>query len=100
MDTAKLAKLPRGLWMVGLVILFFLQYLFWFGNGGYLQHRDIKTVIAAQQAKNAELLDRNRILAAEVNDLKNGNMAVEEHARLDLGLIKPGETFVQMSTLD
>lgn len=39
------------------------------------------------------------MLAAEVYDLKNGDQAIEEHARLDLGLIKPHETFVQMSTI-
>jgi cell division protein FtsB len=39
------------------------------------------------------------VLAAEVYDLKNGDQAIEEHARLDLGLIKPHETFVQMSTI-
>jgi cell division protein FtsB len=38
-------------------------------------------------------------LAAEVYDLKNGIEAIEEHARLDLGLIKPRETFIQMSTI-
>ncbi|MCG2952936.1 septum formation initiator family protein, partial [Escherichia coli] len=54
----------------------------------------------AQQAEiNQELKERNRILAAEVYDLKNGTEAIEEHARLDLGLIKPHETFVQMSTI-
>ncbi len=42
---------------------------------------------------------QNRILAAEVFDLKNGTEAIEEHARLDLGLVKPHETFVQMSTI-
>ncbi|MPN44436.1 hypothetical protein SDC9_192001 [bioreactor metagenome] len=31
--------------------------------------------------------------------MKNGIEAIEEHARLDLGLIKPHETFVQMSTI-
>ncbi|WP_290003688.1 septum formation initiator family protein [Faucicola atlantae] len=40
------------------------------------------------------------MLAADVNDLKNGLEAVEEHARVDLGLIKSGETFVQMSTAE
>ena len=38
-------------------------------------------------------------MAAEVFDLKNGVEAIEEHARLDLGLVKPHETFVQMSTI-
>ena len=48
---------------------------------------------------NTELKERNRVLAAEVYDLKNGIEAIEEHARLDLGLVKPHETFVQMSTI-
>lgn len=49
---------------------------------------------------NEELKERNRVLAAEVYDLKNGVEAIEEHARLDLGLVKPHETFVQMSTVN
>jgi cell division protein FtsB len=55
--------------------------------------------IQKQVELNNELKERNRVLAAEVHDLKNGVEAIEEHARLDLGLIKPHETFVQMSTL-
>ena len=34
-----------------------------------------------------------------VGEAENGAEAIEEHARLDLGLIKPHETFVQMSTI-
>jgi cell division protein FtsB len=40
----------------------------------------------------------NNLLRTDVQDLKTGLEAVEEHARLDLGLIKPNETFVQVST--
>lgn len=92
-------NLPRILLWAGFLLLLYLQYLLWFGHGGYRQHQQIKHVIAQQKTQNDELTERNRILAAEVHDLKNGNMAVEEHARLDLGLIKPGETFIQMSTI-
>ncbi len=45
--------------------------------------------VQQQVELNDELKERNRVLAAEVYDLKNGVEAIEEHARLDLGLIKP-----------
>ena len=75
------------------------QYLYWFGEGGYHQHQQLSQKIQQQVELNDELKERNRVLAAEVYDLKNGVEAIEEHARLDLGLIKPHETFVQMSTI-
>lgn len=75
------------------------QYLYWFGEGSYQDHQKLTQKIQQQSEFNQELKERNRILAAEVYDLKNGVEAIEEHARLDLGLIKPHETFVQMSTI-
>jgi 2-C-methyl-D-erythritol 4-phosphate cytidylyltransferase len=36
------------------------------------------------------------VLAAEVEDLKSGEAAVEERARSELGMIKPGETFYRV----
>ena len=75
------------------------QYLFWFGEGGYYEHQGLIQKTQQQTELITELKERNRVLAAEVYDLKNGIEAIEEHARLDLGLIKPHETFVQMSTI-
>jgi cell division protein FtsB len=42
------------------------------------------------------LKKRNETLSAEVDDLKHGDEAIEERARSELGLIKPGETFYQV----
>lgn len=75
------------------------QYAYWFGEGGELDHQKLSQKIQQQTELNEELKERNRVLAAEVYDLKNGIEAIEEHARLDLGLVKPHETFVQMSTI-
>ena len=85
--------------VVAVIIIAVLQYRFWFGEGGYFPHQALLQQIQQQSDINDELKERNRILAAEVYDLKSGVEAIEEHARLDLGLIKPHETFVQMSTL-
>ena len=85
--------------VVAIVIIAIFQYRFWFGEGGYFPHQALLQQMNEQAENNAKLKERNRILAAEVYDLKNGVDAIEEHARLDLGLIKPHETFVQMSTI-
>ena len=52
----------------------------------------VLTVVSLEQ-KNAELAERNRLLAAAVRDLKEGTEAVEEIARKDLGMIRDGESF-------
>ena len=49
-----------------------------------------------QQDKNNILAARNQVLAAEVQDLKSGNDAIEERARSELGMIRKGETFFQV----
>ena len=87
--------------LLGLAIILIagFQYLFWFGEGGYHDHQKLAQKIQQQSEINTELKERNRVLAAEVYDLKNGIEAIEEHARLDLGLVKPNETFVQMSMI-
>ncbi|OYW33788.1 MAG: cell division protein FtsB, partial [Methyloversatilis sp. 12-65-5] len=50
----------------------------------------------AQRDLNTRLEARNAALDADVKDLKTGFDAVEERARTELGLIKPGEVFVQI----
>jgi cell division protein FtsB len=52
--------------------------------------------VLRQAHDNAGLRQRNDALAAEVEDLKSGEAAVEERARSELGMIKPGETFYRV----
>lgn len=93
------SKASKALLGLAIFLIVGFQYLYWFGEGGYHQHQQLSQKIQQQVELNDELKERNRVLAAEVYDLKNGVEAIEEHARLDLGLIKPHETFVQMSTI-
>ena len=73
-----------------------LQYPLWLGKGGWLQVWEAERALEAQRALNARLEARNVALEADVKDLKTGFDAVEECARIELGLVKPGEVFVQV----
>lgn len=73
-----------------------LQYKLWFDRGGIRQVESLKKSITVQNKENQQLSQRNQVLVAEVQDLKSGQAAIEEHARNDLGMIKPGETFYQV----
>ena len=63
------------------------------GEGGRGQLAELQARVAAQQAENARLEQRNQALAADVAELKSGEAAVEDRARAELGMIKPGESF-------
>lgn len=83
----------RVLVLILATLVLLLQYPLWFGNGGLLGLWQLKREIAAQQAENQRLRERNQALTAEVLDLKEGLEAVEERARAELGMVKRGETF-------
>lgn len=80
--------------LIALVVL--LQYPLWLGKGGWLRVWEVNQQLQSQRAQNLRLEQRNASLAAEVNDLKAGNEAIEERARFELGLTKPGEIYVQI----
>jgi len=81
-----------------LVILVLLQYRLWLGDGGLRDVYQLRAEIEAQREQNRALQERNRTLAAEVQDLKKGTVAIEERARTDLGMVGPGETYYQVVT--
>lgn len=86
------------LMMIGAITLGALQYHYWYGDLGYYELAKLKAEVAKQQKTNAEQERLNTVLTADIADLKSGFGAIEEHARLNLGFIKQGETFVQLST--
>ena len=83
----------RWLLIVLSLILMFLQYRLWVGEGSLAQRQVLKHKVEVQQQENEVLRERNRVLANEVANLKDGLESVEERARTDLGMIKEGETF-------
>ena len=86
-------KILAGL--LGALILL-IQVPLWLGKGGWLRVSEVDRQVAAQQARNGEVEARNTALDAEVRDLKQGLGAIEERARYELGMIKPGEVFFQV----
>jgi len=70
----------------------------WFGKGGAPRMADLSARLHAQQAANDAARQRNEQLGAEVGDLKEGLEMVEEKARHELGMVKPDEILVQIST--
>ena len=79
-----------------LALLVLLQYRLWLGDGGMREVATLRKEIEVQQAENDALRERNRTLAAEVQDLKKGTVAIEERARTDLGMVGQRETFYQV----
>lgn len=80
--------------MLGLLII--IQYPLWFGKGGWLKVYELERQLEAQKEKNAALEIRNNKLAGDVKDLREGTRAIEERARVEHGMIKEGEYFVQI----
>lgn len=79
-----------------LALLAALQYRLWVGEGSFAEVARLEEAIARQQVENDKMRERNRVLAVEVNELKSGLDAVEERARLEMGMIKDGETFYML----
>ena len=79
-----------------LILLVLLQYRLWFGDGGMREVGRLRAQIELQKKENESLKERNRTLAAEVQDLKKGTTAIEERARTDLGMVGQRETFFQV----
>ncbi|RPH62166.1 MAG: cell division protein FtsB, partial [Burkholderiales bacterium] len=78
-------------------LLLLIQYPLWLGKGGWLRVWELDRQLHAQEGVNARLAARNGALEAEVADLRAGKQALEERARYELGMVKPGEIFVQIS---
>ena len=85
-------KEPYVLLLVLLVMLAGLQYRLWVGDGGVAQSAQLQQQIAEQKEENERLFERNRLMDAEVMELKQGMETVEERARYELGMVKEGET--------
>ena len=78
-------------------LLLVLHAQLWFGRGSVGDVAQMQRKLDEQKAKNALAQQTNERLAAEVRDLQEGLEMVEEKARMELGMVKPNEIFVQIA---
>ncbi|MGE0311275.1 MAG: cell division protein FtsB [Lautropia sp.] len=86
--------------LLGLILgalLGLIQYPLWIGPGSWFRVWELDSLLTDQQARNAGLRLRNEGLEAELEDLRNGRLAIEERARYSLGMIRDDEIFVQLN---
>ncbi len=83
-----------SLLVAALLLLLFaaLLYRLMLGDGGYAEVAGLQQQIDEQKAENERLAERNRVMEAEVAELKQGMETVEERARQELGMVREGET--------
>ena len=87
----------RILLVVLVALLLLLNAQLWlFEDRGMPQVRQLQAEMAEQQEENARLAERNDSLKAEVKSLREGMEAIEERARVELGMIRKDETFFRI----
>ena len=81
--------------LIALLALTHMQL--WFSRGGVPNMAALQRRLSEQNAANAQAQLVNDRLSSEVDDLKDGLGMVEERARVELGMVKPNEIFVQLN---
>jgi len=80
-----------------ITLILILQAQLWFGRGSVPKVAQLRSQLQAQTLRNEQAVLANNQLAAEVRDLKEGLEMVEEKARMELGMIKTNEIYIQIS---
>lgn len=74
-----------------------LQYKLWVGDGSIYQWIHLEQKKNKQDEVNKQLIARNRSVEADIAELKSGDQALEEQARQELGMVKQGEEYYQVT---
>lgn len=82
--------------LVLVVLIGLLAYDLVFGRNGYQQYQYVEKQLEKVTYRSELLKKRNLAVEEEIEDLKQGNIAIEELARSELGLIYPDETFYRV----
>jgi cell division protein FtsB len=86
----------KALIVVLVSLLALVQFRLWVGEESLAEVWRLRQAIEQQSSENVLFKGRNQRLEAEVRDLKNGLEAVEERARLELGMIRKDEIYFQI----
>jgi cell division protein FtsB len=85
----------RSLFIILAVALAVLQHKLWLGDGNIIQWIKLEKKLEIHRQDNAKLAARNRVIEADIQELKSGDQALEEQARFELGMIRDSETYYQ-----
>jgi cell division protein FtsB len=88
--------LGRIIFAILVVLFFVLQYKLWFDKGSVPRAHVLEQELQELKAKNDDAKQKNAILEADVKDLEKAGEAIEERARSELGMVKKGETLIQI----
>ena len=80
-----------------LTLLVILHAQLWHGRGSVPMVAHMTEQLHAQNQHNQQAQLANDQLEAEVRDLKEGLEMIEEKARMELGMVKSNEIYVQIS---
>jgi cell division protein FtsB len=80
-----------------ITLLLVLHAQLWFGRGSVSNVSEMQRKLQAQKTANLRASQANERIASEVRDLKEGLEMIEEKARMELGMVKPHEIYIQVS---
>ena len=61
-----------------------------------VQYENTTQALKVAMQRSEKINRINEAIRDEITDLKQGNLAIEDQARADLGMIKPQETFYRV----
>lgn len=73
-----------------------LQYKLWLGETSIKQWTQLEERLHLQRQSNESLSKENEALMADIQELKDGEQALEEQARYAFGMIKENETYYKI----
>lgn len=85
----------RIMLVILLIALASLQYKLWLGDGNVMEWRNLQKSLAVHIEDNEKAARRNHAMEADIMELKNGDQALEEQARYELGMVKESEVYYQ-----
>ncbi len=84
------------LYVILFVLAVVIQWPLWFGKGGIARMHSLEAELAAIREANDRLRAENDAVAAEIESLESGSGAVEERARMRLGMIRGDEILFRL----
>lgn len=87
----------RSVSLALIALLVILHGQLWFGRGSLANVANLRAQLSEQIRHNNLAQLANNQLAAEVRDLKEGLEMIEEKARMELGMVKTNEIYVQIA---